>query len=1184
MKSILHSWGVARWLLLLGCLSVLVGQPGRGHAQFFPEPTYGPYLAPQPWQASYSGYVASQGELRQDGQRIAIEYDPSGEEIATIQLEPGTEIRSSAEWNAWVTLWQQAIADREAGGGLYQELEREQFEQSSRQCLDESAQPVAVTSQFELAPEVRSVLVASVAEGLPACSGYILATVPLALPLQVRADDTSLLVDGQWNVLGTSQIGGAFGYRAAYFDAEQSGCPEDAALPASVRNLVAFQRCPTGSIPSVYAPVSGAVIETVSQSGEIAAQTGLDGRYQLPYWYYADDPDGSLWIGRQVTAKVTFSRIEPRLPSSRFFYLRRLGSGRTLHFPIDTVTLRAQARLGNPTKSSEGEAAAGVSQFAAVGVVDIDYLFEDEFTQYAVDPPGSAESDKDQGLVKEISAQDLRETDIYLFRAADDKLVGERRGMSPLELSGIAASSQFPNASVPPRCEGLACLSFVVVTRGPAFVDLDNEGTVGSDGILAPFASDPPSGAIGIEAEYPQSPNAVFLRPGDLVKVVAINRSTGYTGMALGRVYVDSAAAARAASEGAGVLNEQYTVQSDGLSVIADPENAAKDLRIDMYPPNLRVQVDREYDVQFGATAGEERNYIVGFEGSALNTDKIITVRTEWFAQDGSPLPAGLPGLTGRLARVRSGVLEEVGVEDASGTNVGEFPIQPGVQVSVARLPEDQVDREHLYLHVDGSPSVGTNDFAGRAGLSRPDFSVGEVCYYSTNNAKACFEKQANEPALQSRPGQFVPFRVPIYDKEFSEAQRAAFLEQDLEDPGPVYRWPYRPEMQFTVHDLQVEDVYRVEEDGTEVSVVGDSVPSFFDDTAFSAGVDYTITGPFDPPLSPFGPPVGDIDGDAEPDTRAFSWEVGGTTLNTVLPNTSDSTSIRIENYLEDVDDELEAEDYLALRLLQLGDEANVLWEFAALDFTIDPNTDIDVPIGPRLTPAPYDPDDVGAETVLVVRVFSGGKPVDDGTVVSWRLELNEHSGVLPGTSVTEDGYASVKLIMDPTPGNRYRVEARLQTLIVGGEVQSIDASVRTGLIEVVAGEPKSIALTAAGTVLTAGSADQEVLTALVKDKFGNPVSDGTSVSFFAEGAGEVVLLGTGETEDGVAQAEVSPGLEEGALAVEVRAGSVSVEQLYTVQAAQGNLVASSAELDALHDEAATLTATFMGEDGAPVG
>lgn len=73
------------------------------------------------------------------------------------------------------------------------------------------------------------------------------------------------------------------------------------------------------------------------------------------------------------------------------------------------------------------------------------------------------------------------------------------------------------------------------------------------------------------------------------------------------------------------------------------------------------------YEVDIGMTAGEDREYLIGFEGSGLTADKIIAITTEWYDWEGRPLPADLPGYTGRLAKVvKENVLGGPGHEPTS--------------------------------------------------------------------------------------------------------------------------------------------------------------------------------------------------------------------------------------------------------------------------------------------------------------------------------------------------------------------------------------------------------------------------------------------------------------------------------------------------------------------------------------
>ena len=71
-----------------------------------------------------------------------------------------------------------------------------------------------------------------------------------------------------------------------------------------------------------------------------------------------------------------------------------------------------------------------------------------------------------------------------------------------------------------------------------------------------------------------------------------------------------------------------------------------------MYPPNLKIRAERKYEVQSGLTAGDERELLIGFEGSGLTSDQYVAIYSEWYDWDGTPLPDDLPGYTGRLAMV----------------------------------------------------------------------------------------------------------------------------------------------------------------------------------------------------------------------------------------------------------------------------------------------------------------------------------------------------------------------------------------------------------------------------------------------------------------------------------------------------------------------------------------------------
>lgn len=70
---------------------------------------------------------------------------------------------------------------------------------------------------------------------------------------------------------------------------------------------------------------------------------------------------------------------------------------------------------------------------------------------------------------------------------------------------------------------------------------------------------------------------------------------------------------------------------------------------IKLFPPDLQVQVERQYEEDKGLKAGETRNYRVGSEGPAFNTDQYRVVNSQWLYPDGSVQPSELSCYTPQL-------------------------------------------------------------------------------------------------------------------------------------------------------------------------------------------------------------------------------------------------------------------------------------------------------------------------------------------------------------------------------------------------------------------------------------------------------------------------------------------------------------------------------------------------------
>lgn len=360
-----------------------------------------------------------------------------------------------------------------------------------------------------------------------------------------------------------------------------------------------------------------------------------------------------------------------------------------------------------------------------------------------------------EGLLTGLAKEDLRNTDIYVFREADNKLITERIGLSESEVGISDFGADDENSRFFYRMEMRGALGDLYrFTRGrfrfhSEFPDFQAES--------------------GMNPELHQV-ESDHLKPGDLIRIVAVNRATGYMG--------STRTVMQAAGSGAGSMGSDLSWDID---------------RIVMFPPNLKIWVERDYDVKAGLTQGEIRKeQIIGYEGAGLTSDHFIAIYTEWLDQDGSPLPAEMDhaGYTGRLAHL----VADRQLPD-SGGGIYQFDIKPGKHLQVLQLPQGILDAQHFYIQVSGEPGHGNPIFSNNNRVSGPDFSSGE-----------------HSGPLEGRPNRYTPFKTPVLNELASREQLAAYYRYLAEHPGsslpkpdPIYQWVYRPEMQFTLYDLEVD-------------------------------------------------------------------------------------------------------------------------------------------------------------------------------------------------------------------------------------------------------------------------------------------------------------------------------------------------------------------------------------------
>ncbi|WP_193345321.1 hypothetical protein [Cellvibrio japonicus] len=359
------------------------------------------------------------------------------------------------------------------------------------------------------------------------------------------------------------------------------------------------------------------------------------------------------------------------------------------------------------------------------------------------------------GLLKSISKEDLKNTDILVFRESTGQLILERSGLKDEEISsrvdiGLGEDDKY--------------FYYRLMLRGPADYDL-NIGAINRHKNWADWAEEYrlAEPLRKREADHPKS--------GEWVRLVVINRATGYMGTQ--RVQLMDAS-----KNIMGMLNVKL---EDTF----------------LQPPNLKIWAERDHKQEYGLDKGKtSANNVIGTEGASLSSDEKITVYTAWYDEEGRPLPEGLGednglqyGLTARLAKVTA----ENKLDAVSHSKLSEFGIKPGTHTEVLRVKDNLTTEDHFYVHVVGTskhekPSFDVNPGAPPPLDTRPKHAT---------------------PFL-------VPFNDESEDwkswsawNQLKRAYDAEQLDSEPIKPRAAYSWYLRPEYQFSQLSLEVESIIR---------------------------------------------------------------------------------------------------------------------------------------------------------------------------------------------------------------------------------------------------------------------------------------------------------------------------------------------------------------------------------------
>ncbi|WP_236205924.1 COG1470 family protein [Pseudomonas tohonis] len=660
---------------------------------------------------------------------------------------------------------------------------------------------------------------------------------------------------------------------------------------------------------------------------------------------------------------------------------------------------------------------------------------------------------ENRGLLESISKDDLKDTDIYVFRESNGQLVAERRGLHEDELyknySGVDEKS--------------GSFRYTIQLRGSKE---NNYAIVGRTGEAA-FSKWQSAG--GFKEEF-QKRAANHLKAGETVRIIAINRPTGYMGST--KVQLQSA------------------IASGNLLNFASQ-------RIELSPPNLKVWAERKTKIEKGITKGKEQKNLIGNEGAGLGSDISIAIYTDWRDIDGGALPEELAdyGFTGRMAKiVAANQLAPVGAN-----NLSQFKIKPGQQVQIIQLPEKVLAKQHLYLQVTGQPENRNPDFSSKGQASG---------------------------ILKYRPTHYVPVRVPLHDEEGSELSRQAWRkakkeqpEADLKQPEPIYNWSYRPELQFSLYDLNVESIRRQTYQNVEVDVLSKENPVITSSDNY-VKILYDLLQSNLEQLGTWETERG----------RELVLAFGEQEIKAKIGEDKTITFDNIAHL-----GKLDPDDFLNLRLFANHDSGNVLWKWAFEYFKIDTQmADIDASAAEKIFVSADDPQ-IDLQAILV-GYANREEEKKTPLTANWSVEGDGFlSTYREGGNLTGTFFNTLR--MSPGAGAKAVVKARL------GDDEETTARLTT--VEVVPGAPKTVFVDLEGTVSQLGIGALNVKVTAYDKNF-NRVGDETGVDFSVDGD-STLTSNSSYTLGGSATTQIKGGIEPGTYNLKVRVGAITVEKTFEV-------------------------------------
>ncbi|MEI4551689.1 LamG-like jellyroll fold domain-containing protein [Pseudoalteromonas spongiae] len=655
-----------------------------------------------------------------------------------------------------------------------------------------------------------------------------------------------------------------------------------------------------------------------------------------------------------------------------------------------------------------------------------------------------------QGLLAEISEDDFQDTDIFVFRESTGMLITQRKGK---DLREGASHYAIDNNK----------FTYQIFMRGPASDAFYNYAMRRTGG---------EAGFIEYQSKSHMNPElhrreADHLKPNEMLRIVLINRKTGYIGTALRSFW--------------GIADDRHY-----MSILHETR---------MYPPNLKVTAERIFEPNKNSIKTGQQKNVISYEGSALSSDSMLVLTTEWFDNDGTPLPAGLAdfGYTGRLAKVAgNNSLVTVGGELAN------FAIKPGRNIVQINLPGGASTNEHFYVNVSGEPISESPSFE---------------------------EIGAGDGPLAHRPKYYVPFKVPVFNEELTTDLNFKYKKAveageagDLAKPEPVYHYVYRPEYQFSTYELKVNDILRKTADDNVISLYPKERPLI-------GSSDDMVTMMYD--LLASNSDALEFLGEGQ----ELVFSLGADEIKATI---GESGQVRFERL--DHIAALDVEDFVTLSLYNNTDPTNVLWDYAFEAVALDTRW------------AGYD--NIGEDGTIYVSADDPVVPLQSLIVgyanrqnktpieIKWDAK-GSGSFISLDNNNAENGVFAADIQLPPYTGTR----ATPFVYFAGDK----DNYVIMDAIEVVPGEPANLSVTGEGDAYMEGLG-QINIELEAKDKNGNLVADGTSFIYSLDGHG-IVSEASDSFTNGKASLIVKGGyLPDDELKLKVTTGNVSQELDLVIQ------------------------------------